>query len=44
MKELDLISRILEWRVDHGGGQVQEIWLHLYLNLPAESAKEQIFG
>ncbi len=35
--ELYLISRVLEWcvRVDHGGGQVQEILLLLYLALPA---------
>jgi hypothetical protein len=34
----------LEWRVDHGGGQVQEMRLLLYLALPAESAREQILG
>jgi hypothetical protein len=35
---------VLEWRMDHGGCQVQEIRLQLSLTLPAESARKQILG
>ncbi len=37
MTELDLISRILEWLMDHGGCQLQEIKVHLYLALPVHN-------
>ena len=34
--QLHLIGRVLEWHVDHGGCQVQEIRLLLSLALPVQ--------